>query len=60
MTDPVATRAGRVKSCSKKLCKFVHYCAVYKMKIWRCYYCPTSRYTYVMGVHNGNEYENCN
>ncbi|MXE59639.1 hypothetical protein FQ038_19225 [Escherichia coli] len=28
MTDPAATRAGRAKSRSKKLCKFVHYCAV--------------------------------
>lgn len=27
-TDPAATRAGRVKSRSKKLCKFVHYRAV--------------------------------
>ncbi|MEJ1589295.1 hypothetical protein, partial [Escherichia coli] len=27
-TDPDATRAGRAKSRSKKLCKFVHYCAL--------------------------------
>lgn len=27
LTDPAAMRAGRVKSRSKKLCKFVHFCA---------------------------------
>lgn len=27
LTDPAATRARRAKSRSKKLCKFVHYCA---------------------------------
>ncbi|EPM5039667.1 TPA: hypothetical protein ACIYDF_000767, partial [Escherichia coli] len=27
-TVPDATRAGRAKSRSKKLCKFVHYCAL--------------------------------
>lgn len=31
LTDPAATRAGRAKSRSKKLCKFVHYCAVKKL-----------------------------
>ncbi|HFV2319287.1 TPA: hypothetical protein ACH74A_004939, partial [Escherichia coli] len=30
LTDPAAMRAGRVKSRSKKLCKFVHYCATEK------------------------------
>ncbi|EDS2477647.1 hypothetical protein FPS11_26345 [Escherichia coli] len=35
LTDPAATRAGRAKSRSKKLCKFVHYCAVSLQDVYR-------------------------
>ncbi|EOC1974317.1 hypothetical protein ACI1JV_005060, partial [Escherichia coli] len=34
LTDPAATGAGRAKSRSKKLCKFVHYCAAGRYMIF--------------------------